>query len=409
MRRSLLIMLVWMFGTAIYAAEKPTEAPTDARPAASPADVIRAATAKAHAALYEQIAQLPVGQQLTVGQFLKHMNAQEEFQQQLNRADQIGGPRWIDRNTCQIQLEISAARVAQTLQQIAGAQPRRSPLNAAQIAREASHWPEPMITATATSASSIALVELRPPGGAWASVNNEARQQALRDASAAAVRQTIDSISQVKLGDDQTIGSAMKKPEVARTVNEWLISRPVTRVNFRDDMQVEVFLSIDPREFFDELRSAMANARDLALPNTPQGWERVWADYLAKCRPPVGLARITAGMPKTGVFRMPSVAPAWTEEAIGIEGAAPIISSKLRSAVRAETDARAKLRAKVESLELGKGVTVGQAAEQDHRVRDVVYRFVKQSRIYKTEYKPDGTVVVYLTADPRDLWDDLRP
>jgi len=105
---------------------------------------------------------------------------------------------------------------------------------------------------------------------------------------------------------------------------------------------------------------------------------------------------------------MPSASPAWATESINIEGAAPIIGTKLRSAVRAETDARAKLRQRIESLKLDKDLTVGEAAAKDHRVHDALYRFVKQARIYKTEYRADNNVVVYLSADPRDLWEDLR-
>ena len=401
MRRSPMLLLVFLLGTALYAAEE-----SDRQPAA----VVRAATTKAYASLYDQIAQLPLTDTLSVGAFVKLMDAQDEFGLELQRSDQLGGPRWIDRNTCQVQLEISTARVTQSLQRIAGARPGRSPVTAAQISRATDQWPQRMISATGCSTSAVALKDLRPrSGNAWSSVNDRARQQALREANAAAVRRAMDSVAPVVLADGQTIGSAFEKPEVGRSVQEWLASRPVTRVDFRDDMQVEVALSVDEREFYDEIRSVVTPVPGLTLPQTPEQWDRVWRDYLGKFHPAVGRAAISAGpLTKAVALRIPAAAPEWVNDSINIQGSASVIGSKLKTAVRAETDARAKLRERIESLELEKGLTMADAAKQDPRVADAVSRFVKSARIYKTEYRADSTVVIHLAADPRDLWEDLR-
>jgi hypothetical protein len=63
---------------------------------------------------------------------------------------------------------------------------------------------------------------------------------------------------------------------------------------------------------------------------------------------------------------------------------------------------------RIESLPLEKDLTVGEAARQDPRVADAIKRTVARSVPYKTQYRSDGSVAVYLQADMRVFWDELR-
>lgn len=401
MRRSLLLLLVLLFGNTLHAANE-----TERRPD----DLIRAATTKAYANLNSQISSLPLTNDLTVSKYLQIMEAQEEFALELQRADQLGGPRWIDRNTCQIQIEIPTARIAQSLQRIAGSRPGRSPLTPAQISRATERWPHRMVSATGTSAAAIALREFRPrPGSPWNAVTDAAREQALRDANAAAVRSAMDSVAGIVLTNGQTIGAAFERPEIGRPIQEWLASRPVTRVDFRDDLQVELLLSVDEVEYFDVIRNQIAASSRANLPDNTEQWDRVRRDYAGKLRPAIGRAAAQAApLPRAVTNGLPSAPPEWVNEPITIQSSADISGGKLKSAMRAEADARAKLRDRVASLQLEKDRTVADAARQDTRVAEALSRFVKSATIFKTEYRSDNTVVIHLGANPRDFWEDLR-
>src|SRR4051812_47795684 len=91
-------------------------------------DQIAAANARAVDALLAQISQERVGRNVTVGDLLNKTNSTDTFVKTLQRAQQIGGPRWIDDQTCQVRLEISGQRVAQALISLAQSNAKKSPL-----------------------------------------------------------------------------------------------------------------------------------------------------------------------------------------------------------------------------------------------------------------------------------------
>src|SRR5947209_4012351 len=65
---------------------------------------------------------------VTVGEFLRRTGGADRLARTLERAELLGGPRWIDKHTCQVQLQISGTRVLAALKQIAADNPRTSPL-----------------------------------------------------------------------------------------------------------------------------------------------------------------------------------------------------------------------------------------------------------------------------------------
>src|SRR4051812_46686893 len=68
---------------------------------------IAAATAEAVANLRDAIERTPINQRVTVGDFLRRTGSQDELNRALQRAELVGGPRWVDDDTCQVQLEMS--------------------------------------------------------------------------------------------------------------------------------------------------------------------------------------------------------------------------------------------------------------------------------------------------------------
>src|SRR5438477_12535353 len=63
---------------------------------------------------------------LTVGDFLARTDGWDRLANVLHQADQIGGPRWIDTETCQVKLAIGSDRVRDALVEIATTTGRRS-------------------------------------------------------------------------------------------------------------------------------------------------------------------------------------------------------------------------------------------------------------------------------------------
>lgn len=158
------MLAILLLTATVFAAEHPTTtiAPRDRL---MMTDTIRAATARAVWALYDRVAAQPLTPNLNVGAYLKHMELVEEFTRLLRQADQLGGPRWIDEYTCQVQLEISAMRMAHVLRQFAAAYPNRSHITVQQIDRGVRAWAQTSFAATGSSTSPTALVRIKPGAG----------------------------------------------------------------------------------------------------------------------------------------------------------------------------------------------------------------------------------------------------
>src|SRR5687768_5296009 len=75
-------------------------------------DQVAAATARAVDRLRAQISTEQLGRGVTVGDVLRSTGGTDNFVKTLQRAQMIGGPRWLDDQTCQVRLEITGPRVA---------------------------------------------------------------------------------------------------------------------------------------------------------------------------------------------------------------------------------------------------------------------------------------------------------
>src|SRR5438552_365432 len=115
---------MWLLAAALLAPGPLARAQDVAR---DQRDQIAAATGRALEALRAQVAAAPIGPNLTVQDLLDKTNGTRRLMQTLRRAQQIGGPRWLDSQTCQVRLEIAGPVVAKALYNIA-AHDNRTPI-----------------------------------------------------------------------------------------------------------------------------------------------------------------------------------------------------------------------------------------------------------------------------------------
>jgi hypothetical protein len=376
---------------------------------------VTAATANAVANLRDQVGRAPISNQVTVNDFIARTNGEPALNRALQAAEQIGGPRWIDNQTCQVQLEISGARVADTLQQIAATNTdpttRRPPISPDALRAGTAGWERRTFSATGASIGSADLTSLRPPAltGPWATVPEPARRQAIAAAKDNAVQHVVDSIRPIQLTPDQTIGDALRNEAVRRPIYDSLASRPVTRVDFRTDGQVEVALSAPPEELYGVLRSALSTAPNAPRPADDQAWARLREQLLRQASSATGLARPPAGAAAPVTLRLPEQPPEWAYQQTDTDGTASIGPSRLKATRAAESNALTKLRAQIEALPFSAPLTIGAAEAQDPRVSAAVQRALARARTYKVDYDTAArTVTVRVSLDLRDLWDELR-
>jgi hypothetical protein len=373
-------------------------------------ETVRAAQEDGVRALKAEISRLPLGGGWTVGRFVGEFDANNDLMSELRVANQIGAPRWVE-NTCQVQLRIARVRVVRALQRIAAA--NRAPVTAVQIERAAQRWPEDAFDVTGTSALPEALKFVRPVAGdPWLGVAAEQRQKALDRAAEEASASAMKSVSGVRLAGGRTLGDAFADPQIAKSVKAWLASRPVTRVDFRDDLEVEVVLAADREDFFAAVREALEGQKSLPLPQDAAQWQEVERDFVQAARTAVGRARVGAApdqkIERGGMFQWPANAPEWATQELEVVGRGEPRGTKLKTMAAADADAAAVLRRRIAELPLGQGMTVGKLAERDRAVADSVDRFVSLVRFYQTTPNLDGSMTVALRVDLRDLWEELQ-
>ncbi len=365
--------------------------------------------------LLNTISSEPVPPDVSVGDFLRNSGGAQSLIQTLQHAELIGGPRWIDAQTCQVQLQISGPRVLAALKQIAAANPRASPLSLEGFDRLSPRWRNREYVATGTSISGKPAVDIRPAPNniAWAHVRDEDRRQAVANAKKDAVDRILDSLRPLRLSATLSVGDVLQKPSVSDAMKDWLIQRPVVRADFRRDMQVELVLAVTPSETLDALRAKIAAAKDLKGMDLPAPMDdKTWASFLhdfeKHMASPIGCGAIPAEVARVKPV-LPGAAPSWVNTRAQQSASAPIGTSKLKAALQAEALARRKLADQLDSLPLTNKLTVAQAAKQDARLYEIVTRVVAAAKISDTDYDDaHGKVSVQVQLDLRQFWDALR-
>ncbi len=403
MRSLLVIIGALLAAYCVATAQAPM--PADPQPAA---ETVRAARARALSSLYRDMADAPVGAGLSIGRYLGKVGAVEQFKQTLEGSSEIGGPRWIDAQTCQVHWQIEGQRIYDALKQIVAAHPD-GPLNQVQLERASSSWLKRRFSGIGSSAETGALAQVQPAamGGQWERVSKKNRQEALTAARMNAVRRLADSISKVSLDGHKTIGEALTR-EQQQAVEDWLALQPIARVDFGRDLNVDVTLVVDEPQFFDVVKSAIVKSAT----TQPQedAWPKVEEEFYDKMARPVGRSQATpdAGEPKVAAIALPAKAPEWVEGDLGSTGFSGGDKEMLKAARRAELDARVKLRSRVEALPLDKQTTLGDAAKNDPHIASAITRAVSQAKITRTEYLGDAGARIWVDLDLHRVWDEMK-
>jgi hypothetical protein len=339
--------------------------------------------------------------------------------QALQGAELVGGPRWVDNDTCQVQLEISGTRAARLIQHIVTNSHERPPVSPEELSRLSTDWQRRTFTGSGSSTAFNRAAAVRPRLSAnspWSGVPDATRRKVLANAKEDAINRVVDSIRPIEISKGKTVGDAMDQPEVRRIVMDWLAVRPVIRVEYRLDLSVEITLAGSPNGLFDTVRHAVIEHSDLPIPRDEAGWAVVRHDFETRMAVSVGRASaagattgpINAADMTRGRFELPARVPSWVGQRVDVQAVADLTESKLKCAREAEAAARRKLAAEVNALPLERGMTVGKAADRDPRVRDAVYAAMDKARTVSTDYTHKNGVAVTLQLDLQDLWDSLR-
>ncbi|MCC6423711.1 MAG: hypothetical protein IT447_09565 [Phycisphaerales bacterium] len=377
-------------------------------------DQIDAAQANAVMALHDEIGRLPLAQNLTVQDFLDQTCSSDELTKTLLRAQQVGGPRWLDEQTCQIRLEISGTLVANTLSRIATIHGDKSPISSDQLQFVLRDWSGRTFAATGSSTGSKTIEDAAPIAAIdpWASVDESARRQAVVSARENAIGQVLESIRPIEWPAKKTLGELLSANNGAldHAMTNYLAARPVTAVVFQDDLSVKLTLANPAPEFFDAFRDAALAQQNLSLPTDQPSWNTLRETLIKQLAPAEGVGRLPdeKAIPHNPATMILTTPPDWVDQQIDAEGRADPSDSKLRAARHAEIDARAKLEAQIENLKLTDNQTLEQVAKANPLIRDAVVRTLRRARIYKSDYFSDGSVVVHMTLDLRDLWEELQ-
>src|SRR5256885_12938336 len=201
-----------------------------------------AATKDAVANLTDEVYRASLTRSLSVGDLVQRTRSADEFSKVLQRAQQIGGPRWIDDHTCQIELQISGAVVGQALKRIAAADPRRSPLSVNEVTRAVKDWDERSFSGTGAATSRLPVMKRRraPHMGLqrdpWWDVSEQARDQAVAAARLDAARRVISSVKPIVLTPKSDVGDVLAVKGVGDGMQEWLVSQPAARVELNDNL-----------------------------------------------------------------------------------------------------------------------------------------------------------------------------
>lgn len=383
-----------------------------ARSMGAPKDQVIAANGRALEGLRAQVVSEPIGVNVTVADLLSKTGTGKKFNQVLARAQQIGGPRWLDGQTCQVRLEIAGPVVARALVDIATLSRLESPVPPDVLAGRLKEWDRRTFTAIGTSTAGGAAELARPvyDGAAWSTVADESRRVAVAAARKNAVARVMEIIRPIHLGSDTTVAKVLETPEVTAELEQWLAERPVTQVEFRDDLQVRMTLAVPGAELFEVFRASAGKHPEAVGQIKETEWYAIRDAFVARmaataCR---GLAQ--AGPGKAGRLSsdLPRTPPDWIERQLEADGKSHALASRLKAARAAEADAIEKLRLQLESLPLSRGLTVGEAAGQDKQVAGAIDRALGRSRTKRVDYLDDGGAQVVMTLELSEFWNELH-
>jgi len=205
----------------------------------------------------------------------------------------------------------------------------------------------------------------------------------------------------------------MQVPAVRDAIQNWVATRPVTNIEFRDNGEVRLTVAAPGEDLWAVLQDALGKQNEIPAPKDEAGWRRLHDDVVARLRSPVGgrSAVATATRPPsrpTTRVDLPQQPPRWADDQLNAEGKAGGGGPRLRIAHAAEGDAIKDLRAQIEALPLGDGRKLGDAAAADPEVAAAIDRSLMRARTHKVDWGANGdSVTVHVGLDLRHVWQEL--
>lgn len=371
---------------------------------------VAAANSQALIELRRAIYAEPIGGGYTVRDLIERTGSKKRFAESIARAHQIGGPRWLGDDTCQVKLEIPAAVVARALVNIAIQNRLESPVPPEVLLGRLQSWTDRKFSATGTSMGPGAVMPQGPRGKSVCAARDNA------------VAQTIATIKPIPLTGDKTVADALAQPGVGEEVERWLVARPITQIEFADPAQARVALAVPPEELFNTFRIAAGTAavkqQPVPLPRDENEWNKVRQEFVNHVTPAVtrGVATADGGdgagdgavAVQRAALDVPGAAPEWVERQIEAEGKGTAKGSQLKAARAAEADAANKLRAKLDPLPLTSGRTIAQAVAADKTLENALDRALVRARTTDVQYHGLDSATVKVQLDLRDVWRELE-
>ena len=224
---------------------------------------------------------------------------------------------------------------------------------------------------------------------------------------------TVDSLLR-RCGGDDVLNAALARIEVLGGVR-WLDDRVCqVKVQLAGDAVADAIIGaveaekdkpVDPKW----LRGKLAAWKGTAF--TAVGSNA--STSLSGVNAPAALAGVprTAPAPPASPaatrYMLPDEPPQWVFGLADAEGLASSADTRLKTARLAEVQALSMLQDQVRALEVYQGVTLGTIADKTPAVRGGIANALQQARVYKTEYRADGSVLVRMSLNLRILWGEL--
>lgn len=419
-------------------------------------DLVEAATDDAVDRLYEQIATEPVGANHRVADVLEVLprSARAQFRSALQESQQVGGPRFSDSRVTQIQLQARGDEVGRILVKLVSAHQDHSPVSIDELTRTTEGWNNRNFVALGGSVHPEVAELLTPPRGAerrgadlqnraWSRVDTETTRETIVAAQEDAIEQVVVLIRPIVVLDERpdedgpsaastdasrsggeasdqeeadrppyTLGDVLETGSVEEDLRHWLAQRPIMRLRFEDDREIAIRISLDADDvttfLVEHVGEADAQLRGMPTVSEDQ-WRAVEAllqDVLPGTLTGRALAasRIPDAPDDMQVLALPADPPDWTRMPIVADGTADGREGKLLLARKAGTEARENLRQMLLDLPIDENLTVADLVDRRPELADRIDRVVREARISRTEYSPEGDATVHVTAEGQYFW-----
>jgi hypothetical protein len=241
---------------------------------------IETATAHAVSAMMADISRQPLTADVAVGDLLAKTDSTDAMRLTLQEADQIGGPRWIDEQTCQVRLEIAGSKVADRLKKISESAGDRSPIKAPALNAALKGWDRrtfsaignsteqvsPAVEALPATQPAAAVIDLPVAPPKWASQSLRAdgksgptstKLRAARLAEIDALANLRHQIDDLPATPTATLGQAAKtSPDVNQAIARAVQRARLTKVDYLADGGASVQVNLNLADLWRDLDAA---------------------------------------------------------------------------------------------------------------------------------------------------------